>query len=134
MLVLLLQSVLPYNRVCCCCCCSQYYHTIECAAALRLFSDASSRSIGAINRINFNARFVLKTLMTISPGTVLLVLMLSLWVIFSWALRSCEWSDTLPPTYLFTLLSYVLPYASFATPTCTCSSAFICILLCILII
>ena len=56
----------------------------------RLFSDASSRSIGALNRINFNARFVLKTLMTISPGTVLVVLMLSMWVLFSWSLRYCE--------------------------------------------
>ena len=37
----------------------------------RLFTDASSRSIGALNRISFNTRFVLKTLMTICPGTVL---------------------------------------------------------------
>lgn len=26
----------------------------------KLFTDASSRSIGALNRINFNTRFVLK--------------------------------------------------------------------------
>jgi len=58
----------------------------------RLFSDASSRSIGALNRINFNTRFVFKTLMTICPGTVLVVVMLSLWVIFSWILRACEGS------------------------------------------
>ena len=56
----------------------------------RLFSDASSRSIGALNRIQLNTRFVLKTLMTICPGTVLVVLMLSLWVIASWILRACE--------------------------------------------
>jgi potassium intermediate/small conductance calcium-activated channel subfamily N protein 3 len=56
----------------------------------RLFTDASSRSIGAINRINFDTRFVLKTLMTICPGTVLLVVMLTLWVIASWILRACE--------------------------------------------
>ena len=56
----------------------------------KLFTDASSRSIGALNRINFNTRFVLKTLMTICPGTVLLVLMLSLWIIASWNLRACE--------------------------------------------
>ena len=56
----------------------------------KLFTDASSRSIGALNRINFNTRFVLKTLMTICPGTVLLVLMLSLWIIASWTLRACE--------------------------------------------
>ncbi|CAO1420117.1 unnamed protein product [Diamesa hyperborea] len=56
----------------------------------KLFTDASSRSIGALNRINFNTRFVLKTLMTICPGTVLLVFMVSLWIIASWTLRCCE--------------------------------------------
>ncbi|MBN3281339.1 KCNN3 protein, partial [Polyodon spathula] len=44
----------------------------------RLFTDASSRSIGALNKINFNTRFVMKTLMTICPGTVLLVFSISL--------------------------------------------------------
>ena len=56
----------------------------------KLFTDASSRSIGALNRINFNTRFVMKTLMTICPGTVLLVFMLSLLIIASWTLRACE--------------------------------------------
>jgi potassium intermediate/small conductance calcium-activated channel subfamily N protein 3 len=56
----------------------------------KLFTDASSRSIGALNRINFNTRFVFKTLMTICPGTVLLVFILSLFIISSWILRLCE--------------------------------------------
>lgn len=56
----------------------------------KLFTDASSRSIGALNRINFNTRFVVKTLMTICPGTVLLVFILSLFIISSWFLRACE--------------------------------------------
>nr|KAG5711515.1 hypothetical protein BaRGS_025942 [Batillaria attramentaria] len=56
----------------------------------RLFTDASSRSIGALNRIHFDTKFVLKTLMTICPGTVLLVCMLSLWIIAAWLLRACE--------------------------------------------
>ena len=56
----------------------------------RLFTDASSRSIGALNRIHFDTKFVLKTLMTITPGTVLLVFMLSLWIIAGWLLRACE--------------------------------------------
>jgi hypothetical protein len=56
----------------------------------KLFTDASSRSIGALNRINFNTRFVLKTLMTICPGTVLLVFILTLFIIASWVLRACE--------------------------------------------
>ncbi|VDK88757.1 unnamed protein product [Litomosoides sigmodontis] len=34
----------------------------------RLFTDASSRSIAGLNRVNFNARFILKTLMTLCPG------------------------------------------------------------------
>lgn len=56
----------------------------------RLFTDASSRSIGALNKINFNTRFVMKTLMTICPGTVLSVLSLSLWIVSAWMIRSCE--------------------------------------------
>lgn len=56
----------------------------------RLLTDASSRSIGALNRINFTARFVLKTLMTLSPGTVLLVFTASFWLIMAWIMRLCE--------------------------------------------
>ena len=56
----------------------------------KLFTDASSRSIGALNRIKFNFRFVLKTLMTICPGTVLLVLILTLLLVASWTIRLCE--------------------------------------------
>uniref|UniRef100_UPI0035901343 small conductance calcium-activated potassium channel protein 1 n=2 Tax=Myxine glutinosa TaxID=7769 RepID=UPI0035901343 len=56
----------------------------------KLFTDASSRSIGALNKINFDTRFVMKTLMTICPGTVLLVFSISLWIIAAWTLRACE--------------------------------------------
>lgn len=56
----------------------------------KLFTDASSRSIGALNRIHFDTKFVLKTLMTICPGTVLVVFMLSLWIIAGWLVRACE--------------------------------------------
>ncbi|PIK61278.1 putative small conductance calcium-activated potassium channel protein 1, partial [Apostichopus japonicus] len=56
----------------------------------KLFTDASSRSIGALNRINFNTRFVLKTLMTICPGTVLLVFTVTLWILASWIMHVCE--------------------------------------------
>jgi len=55
-----------------------------------IFSDAASRSIGALNRINFDTKFVVKTLMTMIPGTVLLVFMLSFCLIASWTLRACE--------------------------------------------
>lgn len=57
----------------------------------KLFTDASSRSIGALNKITFNTRFVLKTLMNIFPGTVLVVFTMTLWLISAWILRACEW-------------------------------------------
>ncbi|KAM9385791.1 small conductance calcium-activated potassium channel protein 1b [Pholidichthys leucotaenia] len=56
----------------------------------KLFTDASSRSIGALNKINFDTRFVMKTLMTICPGTVLLVFSVSCWIIAAWTVRVCE--------------------------------------------
>uniref|UniRef100_A0A7E4VBW9 CaMBD domain-containing protein n=1 Tax=Panagrellus redivivus TaxID=6233 RepID=A0A7E4VBW9_PANRE len=56
----------------------------------RLFTDASSRSIAGLNRVTFNARFILKTLMTLCPGTMLMVFTASLWVLAAWILRLCE--------------------------------------------
>ncbi|XP_032171444.1 small conductance calcium-activated potassium channel protein 1 isoform X3 [Mustela erminea] len=56
----------------------------------KIFTDASSRSIGALNKITFNTRFVMKTLMTICPGTVLLVFSISSWIIAAWTVRVCE--------------------------------------------
>uniref|UniRef100_A0A8C8VK59 Potassium calcium-activated channel subfamily N member 1 n=1 Tax=Pelusios castaneus TaxID=367368 RepID=A0A8C8VK59_9SAUR len=53
----------------------------------KLFTDASSRSIGALNKITFNTRFIMKTLMTICPGTVLLVFSISSWIIAAWTVR-----------------------------------------------
>ncbi|XP_076139378.1 small conductance calcium-activated potassium channel protein 2 [Alosa pseudoharengus] len=68
----------------------------------KLFTDASSRSIGALNKINFNTRFVMKTLMTICPGTVLLVFTISLWIIAAWTVRACErYHDSLDVTSNF---------------------------------
>lgn len=56
----------------------------------RLLNDASSRSIGALNRINFTSRFVLKTLMTVRPGLVLLCFTLTYWMTAAWVMRLCE--------------------------------------------
>lgn len=56
----------------------------------RLFTDASSQSLGALNRIHFNFRFIFKSMMTLYPEYVLLILMLSGFVIASWMLRACE--------------------------------------------
>nr|XP_043899272.1 small conductance calcium-activated potassium channel protein 1-like isoform X1 [Solea senegalensis] len=68
----------------------------------KLFTDASSRSIGALNKINFDTRFVMKTLMTICPGTVLLVFSVSCWIIAAWTVRLCErYHDTQEVTSTF---------------------------------
>uniref|UniRef100_A0A3Q2YIZ4 Small conductance calcium-activated potassium channel protein 1-like n=1 Tax=Hippocampus comes TaxID=109280 RepID=A0A3Q2YIZ4_HIPCM len=56
----------------------------------RLFTDTASRSIGALNKIHFNARFVGKTLMTTYPGTVLMIFSVSLWILAAWGLHVCE--------------------------------------------
>ncbi|XP_053178760.1 small conductance calcium-activated potassium channel protein 1b [Scomber japonicus] len=71
----------------------------------KLFTDASSRSIGALNKINFDTRFVMKTLMTICPGTVLLVFSVSCWIIAAWTVRVCEryhhdTQEVMPSTFL----------------------------------
>lgn len=77
----------------------------------KLFTDASSRSIGALNRINFNTRFVLKTLMTICPGTVLMVFMVSLWIIGSWTMRLCERRVTHFPIHLLVVCPSLLHFS-----------------------
>ncbi|XP_041665000.1 small conductance calcium-activated potassium channel protein 1-like [Cheilinus undulatus] len=56
----------------------------------RLFTDTASRSIGALNKIHFNTRFVGKTLMTTYPGTVLMIFSVSLWIVAAWGLHVCE--------------------------------------------
>ncbi|KAK2920964.1 small conductance calcium-activated potassium channel protein 1-like [Channa argus] len=56
----------------------------------RLFTDTASRSIGALNKIHFNTRFVGKTLMNTYPGTVLMVFSVSLWIVAAWGLHVCE--------------------------------------------
>ncbi|KAM9738200.1 small conductance calcium-activated potassium channel protein 1-like isoform 2-T2 [Menidia menidia] len=56
----------------------------------RLFTDTASRSIGALNKIHFNSRFVGKTVMTTYPGTVLMAFSVSLWIVAAWGLHVCE--------------------------------------------
>ena len=71
----------------------------------KLFTDATSRSIGALNKISFDTRFVMKTLMTICPGTVLLVFSVTCWIIAAWTVRLCERyqqtnSELLTPSFI----------------------------------
>ncbi|KAL0962561.1 hypothetical protein UPYG_G00341730 [Umbra pygmaea] len=56
----------------------------------RLYTSTASRSIGALNKIHFNIRFVVKTLMTMYPGTVLMIFSVSLWLVAAWGLHVCE--------------------------------------------
>ncbi|KAI3381917.1 hypothetical protein SNEBB_010692 [Seison nebaliae] len=60
----------------------------------RLYTDTASRSIGALNRVNIDTRFVLKTLTTLRPATVLMVYIISYVSIASWTLRACESNDS----------------------------------------
>ncbi|XP_062586664.1 small conductance calcium-activated potassium channel protein-like [Saccostrea cucullata] len=60
----------------------------------KLYEDASSQSLGALNRIHFNFRFIFKSLMTMHPDYVLTVIMIVSFLIASWALRMCEMSDS----------------------------------------
>ena len=89
----------------------------------RLFTDASSRSIGALNRITFNARFVLKTLMTMCPGTVLMTFILTMFIIGSWILRICEaahnpaYYNLLNSMWLISITFLAVGYGDFAPET-----------------
>ena len=56
----------------------------------KLFTDASSQSLGALNRIHFNFKFIFKSMMTLYPEYVLTVLMMSVFITASWLLRACE--------------------------------------------
>lgn len=60
----------------------------------KLYEDASSQSLGALNRIHFNFRFIFKSMMTMHPDYVLTIIMIVSFLIASWALRLCEMSDT----------------------------------------
>lgn len=83
----------------------------------KLFTDASSRSIGALNKISFDTRFVMKTLMTICPGTVLLVFSVSCWIIAAWTVRVCERYRHKTSEFL------TLPFSSYNNQTGLCISS-----------
>ena len=56
----------------------------------RLYQDASCQSLGALNRIHFNFRFIFKSFMTVYPDYFLTMFMASLILITTWSLRLCE--------------------------------------------
>uniref|UniRef100_A0A8C4K3Q6 Potassium calcium-activated channel subfamily N member 3 n=1 Tax=Dromaius novaehollandiae TaxID=8790 RepID=A0A8C4K3Q6_DRONO len=65
----------------------------------KLFTDASSRSIGALNKINFNTRFVMKTLMTISFTECFYGNFLGAMWLISITFLSIGYGDMVPHTY-----------------------------------
>ena len=56
----------------------------------RVFTDASSQSLGAMSRIHINFKFVFKSLMSMHSGYVLTFLVGFTFVVACWLLRACE--------------------------------------------
>lgn len=61
-----------------------------CVMHSRYVLDASTQSLGALNRVSINTQFVMKALMKTSPGTVLISFMIGVFLITSWCMRICE--------------------------------------------
>ena len=56
----------------------------------RLLTDTSTNSIGALSKIKINSLFVLKAVMVRSPSALLLAVMVTTFLVNSWAMRACE--------------------------------------------
>ncbi|KAG5271043.1 hypothetical protein AALO_G00175220 [Alosa alosa] len=56
----------------------------------KVLLNASYRTIGSLNKINFSFRFLLKVLMNKYPARTLLVFILLFWFLASWTLTLCE--------------------------------------------
>ncbi|KAA3679645.1 uncharacterized protein DEA37_0000965 [Paragonimus westermani] len=53
-------------------------------------NDCSHNFTSPDQKVSFDLRFVLKTLMTLCPLKALLVFIFTIWLILSWTLRACE--------------------------------------------
>ncbi|XP_064611454.1 small conductance calcium-activated potassium channel protein 2-like isoform X2 [Liolophura sinensis] len=56
----------------------------------RMLTDTSTQSLGALNKVKIDATFVFKALMSTNPGTMLIAIMLLVFLVNSWAMRTCE--------------------------------------------
>ncbi|XP_063443008.1 small conductance calcium-activated potassium channel protein 2-like [Mytilus trossulus] len=56
-----------------------------------LFGDTTVQSLGALSKVNINAKFVFKALMSTMPGTVLTCILVTTLIVNSWGLRVCEY-------------------------------------------
>uniref|UniRef100_A0A8C7PN54 Calmodulin-binding domain-containing protein n=1 Tax=Oncorhynchus mykiss TaxID=8022 RepID=A0A8C7PN54_ONCMY len=77
----------------------------------RLYTDTASRSIGALNKVRGqHCRFVVKALMTIYPGTVLMIFSVSLWLIAAWGLHVCESSNYMEALWMVSVTFLSIGY------------------------
>lgn len=56
-----------------------------------LFRDTTVQSLGTLSKVNINAKFVFKALMSTMPGTCLVSIMVTTLVVCSWSVRICEY-------------------------------------------
>lgn len=56
----------------------------------QLYTNASSQSLGALNRIRFNIKFVFKSFMDLHPGLFVFTMSFSVFVLASWLMWACE--------------------------------------------
>ena len=56
----------------------------------RLYTDASSQSLGALNRISFNTTFIFRSTMNVRPAFVLCAMMTSALFVATWLLHACD--------------------------------------------
>ncbi|KAI6229520.1 CaMBD domain-containing protein [Aphelenchoides besseyi] len=66
------------------------------------FMDAATRSIAALNRISMDFRFVIKTMMSDHPLSVLVVFTVSYWICMAWMFTQCErYNQNVPPQHYY---------------------------------
>jgi hypothetical protein len=56
----------------------------------KLLTDTAIQTLGALNKVKIDTVFVFKALIADMPGTVLIILMVAIFVLNSWAMRACE--------------------------------------------
>ncbi|XP_062570634.1 small conductance calcium-activated potassium channel protein 2-like [Saccostrea cucullata] len=56
----------------------------------KLLAGTATHGLGALNKVKIDALFLFKGLMSTHPGNVLIVIMISILLINSWAMRTCE--------------------------------------------
>ncbi|XP_063439912.1 small conductance calcium-activated potassium channel protein 2-like isoform X2 [Mytilus trossulus] len=56
-----------------------------------LFRDTTVQSLGTLSKVNINAKFVFKALMSTMPGTILTGILVTTLIVNSWGVRICEY-------------------------------------------